>query len=235
MERPSPQIPPKPKASGSSTQGTALAKKSSSLLKPQEVVLILVIALALITLVYYMFIPRQGSGPDSQVANGELLKRLEAVEATLARLSEGGDGDLSPVSVDGAPSGQRMAQAEEKVDRMETRVMLKYDALGDRMARMEKKLNALQSRVAKVSASKPRVVKSKPKAKPKSSVQKVAAKVKAPVKSTAKKKPVFHTVKKGETLWRISKKYNISVAQLRSLNKLSAKDKIYPGSHLLVR
>jgi len=43
-----------------------------------------------------------------------------------------------------------------------------------------------------------------------------------------------HTVKKGETLYRISRQYNLSVEQLRQYNKLDANASIYPGQKLNV-
>ena len=44
----------------------------------------------------------------------------------------------------------------------------------------------------------------------------------------------YHTVQKGENLYRISKKYGISVEELRKLNNLSADQPIRMGQKLLV-
>ena len=44
----------------------------------------------------------------------------------------------------------------------------------------------------------------------------------------------MHTVKQGDTLYRISRRYNLSVDQLREYNKLGAKAAIYPGQQLYV-
>jgi membrane-bound lytic murein transglycosylase D len=44
----------------------------------------------------------------------------------------------------------------------------------------------------------------------------------------------MHTVKQGDTLYRISRRYNLSVDQLREYNKLGAKAAIYPGQQLNV-
>ena len=65
------------------------------------------------------------------------------------------------------------------------------------------------------------------------SVQKVAAPEQAPA---AKKeiKAKMHTVKQGDTLYRISRRYQLSVDQLREYNKLGAKSAIYPGQQLYV-
>jgi LysM repeat protein len=45
----------------------------------------------------------------------------------------------------------------------------------------------------------------------------------------------YHEVSRGETLFRISKKYGITVNQVRQLNNLKENEAIYPGQKLLVR
>jgi LysM repeat protein len=56
-------------------------------------------------------------------------------------------------------------------------------------------------------------------------------------KSGAKKpkKATYHRVKKGETLYSISKRYQTSVETIRQLNKMGPSDPIYPDQKLLVR
>ena len=49
-----------------------------------------------------------------------------------------------------------------------------------------------------------------------------------------KKETKIHTVKKGDTLYRISRRYNLSVEQLRQYNQLDQKASIYPGQKLKV-
>lgn len=44
----------------------------------------------------------------------------------------------------------------------------------------------------------------------------------------------IHTVKQGETLYRISRRYSLSVDQLRQYNQLDPKASIYPGQKLKV-
>ena len=46
--------------------------------------------------------------------------------------------------------------------------------------------------------------------------------------------PLTYTVKKGDTLYRISRRYNLSVEQLRQYNQLDQKASIYPGQKLKV-
>jgi LysM repeat protein len=45
----------------------------------------------------------------------------------------------------------------------------------------------------------------------------------------------FHTVQKGETLWRISQKYGTTVERLRELNNLAPGADIYSGAKIRVR
>ena len=66
-------------------------------------------------------------------------------------------------------------------------------------------------------------------------VGEAAAKTEAAASAPAPKKEVkakIHTVKPGETLYRISHRYNLSVEQLRQYNGLDQKASIYPGQKL---
>jgi len=50
----------------------------------------------------------------------------------------------------------------------------------------------------------------------------------------ADKDTLYHTVQKGETLFRISKKYGISTQKLQEMNDIDAKTTIYEGQKLVV-
>ena len=68
-------------------------------------------------------------------------------------------------------------------------------------------------------------------------VAEAATKTEAAVPAQALKKETeakIHTVKKGETLYRISRRYNLSIEQLRQYNQLDQKASIYPGQKLKV-
>jgi len=56
----------------------------------------------------------------------------------------------------------------------------------------------------------------------------------APIADQKETTVKIHTVQKGETLYRISRQYNLSVEQLRQYNKLDSKGSIYPGQKLNV-
>ena len=59
----------------------------------------------------------------------------------------------------------------------------------------------------------------------------------APVVKSRASKPAVktHVVKKGETLYSISKQYGLSLAQLMTLNKLSKGAVINPGQKLKIK
>jgi LysM repeat protein len=90
----------------------------------------------------------------------------------------------------------------------ETRPNPKIDALSKRMDRLEKKIAA----IAQVpQAPKP-----------------------TPVKTTPQTKAKYHEVRRGETLFRISKDYGLSLEQLCRLNQITPDTPIHPGQKLLV-
>ncbi|MFS8651436.1 MAG: LysM peptidoglycan-binding domain-containing protein [Caldibacillus sp.] len=62
--------------------------------------------------------------------------------------------------------------------------------------------------------------------------QKLKVPAKAPSKPTA---AVYHTVKKGDTLWGIAKKYGTTVNKLVSLNKIKNPDLIFPGQKIRIK
>ncbi|WP_457607336.1 LysM peptidoglycan-binding domain-containing protein [Nitratifractor sp.] len=68
----------------------------------------------------------------------------------------------------------------------------------------------------------------------KSKAKKTAKKVKE-AKKTKKQSAVYHTVKHGDVLWRIAKKYGVTVREIRKLNKLSRRSVIHSGQKLLIK
>ena len=94
-----------------------------------------------------------------------------------------------------------------RLDRLET-------SFAHRISDMEKRIKKLQAKPAKP------VVKQR----------------QAPVAKTSKSKPISktHVVKKGETLYSISKLYGVTLTQLMGFNKLSKGAVINPGQKLKV-
>jgi len=56
----------------------------------------------------------------------------------------------------------------------------------------------------------------------------------APARPAAAK-PILHEVRAGETLFRISRTYGVTVDEIRRLNKLGANNVIYPGQVLTIK
>jgi LysM repeat protein len=53
-------------------------------------------------------------------------------------------------------------------------------------------------------------------------------------KPTTEMKGRYHTVERGDTLYRISQKYGVSVPELRRLNNIGEGQYIYPGQKILI-
>ncbi len=102
---------------------------------------------------------------------------------------------------------QTFEQFKERFDRSEASLMLRMDHIA-------KNIDSMQKQMGKSSAR-----------KTKSSTTTVS-------KKTAKKR--FHTVKPGETLYKIGRQYGLTVEKMRRLNKLADGAVIHPGQKLWV-
>jgi LysM repeat protein len=123
----------------------------------------------------------------------------------------------------------RIAQIEEKLAKMDwieksvTRIGAQeqnFGMLSERVERFEagvkQELNEISRQI--------KALREQPPAKP------PAVETAAPKTAAAK----THTVKSGETLYSISRQYDLSIDRLRSLNRLTDSDTIYPGQKLVV-
>ncbi len=194
-------------------------KSGASLLKKNEFALILLGALLLTIIIFFFFFRSSDSKLEvvkqdiSKISFSDFEKRIANIEKTLQLEHDPGSKN--------SKIKQDMAQnyhINDRLSRLETAFSVKFDSLIDRMGQLEKDIEQLKNRPVKK-----RVVKT---TKPKTVV---------PVKKAVKKKSMFHTVKKKETLYSISKQYSTTIDRLRKLNKLSKGAKIYPGDNLLVR
>lgn len=135
--------------------------------------------------------------------------QLLALESRLEQLenrlgSIEGDGGLSQT----AGQGNQLILLTERLDQLEANMT----------ARINSMANQLNSAPAKP-------------------VAEAAAKTETAAPAPALKEETeakIHTVKRGETLYRISRRYNLSVDQLRQYNQLDQKASIYPGQKLKV-
>jgi LysM repeat protein len=119
---------------------------------------------------------------------------------------------------------------EKRIERIEASLSIKYETLAGRINRLESSIEKLSRKLdsyKKAKATPVKVVK-----KPLVKTSKKSKTKKAVVK---KKESIFHTVKKGDTLYSLSKQYGTSVTQLEKINHLPKNANIYPGDNLLVK
>jgi len=199
-------------------------KLDASLFRKNEFALIILGALLLTIIIFFLFF--RSSGPEIEPAEKgisssssfvDLEKRIKNIEQAL-QLKE-----TSVYSADDkkGKEDQDFDPIKDRVARLEMAFSVKFDSLIERMGKIEKSILALKSKPVAIVTPKP-----------------VTKKSSIPVKKAikkGKKVSMFHTVKKGETLYYISKKYNTSIAALRKLNNLATTAKIYPGDNILIR
>lgn len=137
-----------------------------------------------------------------------LESRLEQLEGRLGSIE--GEGGLSQTG----GAGNQLILLTERLDQLEANMTARINSLANQLNTMPPKP----------------VAEAAPKAESGSKTQAAAA-APGPEKETQAK---IHTVKQGETLYRISRRYNLSVEQLRQYNQLDQKAAIYPGQKLKV-
>ena len=200
---------------------------SPAFFKKNEFGLILLGALLLTITIFFVFFrsaepPSNPSPVKSQVSSVDALeKRIAALEQAAALGKQNGD-DSTGKTV----SAVNVKELDNRITRLETAFLVKFESFMERVESLEKEI--VDQKTASVPA--------KPVVKTQVKKQAPAAKISAKKAiKKEKKESMFHTVKKGETLYSISKKYKTTVPALRKLNNLSAKDKIYPGNNIIVR
>lgn len=97
--------------------------------------------------------------------------------------------------------------------------------------KLEGQLNQMRAALTKLEKRRPLVV-APPKPPP--AAPKAATPKASPPKSAAPAKTRQHTVQKGETIYKISRKYGMSVEALRKLNGIGEDFTIYPGQKIKV-
>jgi LysM repeat protein len=169
------------------------------------VLLIAAGAAILVILLLIVFIPGGGDDIDEQLR--PLAAQLQQLEQRLG-IVEGQE----PVLAQLVEKGNVIDTLVARVDRIEAFANLRMDQITERLEKIEKAAKATPP-VAAVSKAVPRKT------------------AKAPAKKAAVKN---HTVKAGETLYGISRKYGLSVDQLMQMNNLAKGAVIKPGQRLKV-
>ena len=171
-------------------------------------------ALVAVVMVTVWFWERpQGLRPEKRL---KLLEsRLGELEDRLARI----DGINERVMLLESQV-QKFMNAVNRLDRFETAITLRMDILA-------KELSGLQQVPAGKSPQG-----EKPAAVGTATKQESAPPAPPPAQT---QEATFHTVSAGETLYSISRRYGMSVDELRRANQLDEKATIYPGQQLKVR
>lgn len=215
----------KPESKIPTTKTNTTKKQDKSLVKKNEFALIILGALLLTIIVFFLFFRSSGSKTEpvakdvSSSSFADFEKRIGKMEQMLLSRE-----NLSGQEKEKTKNNAPMNLVEGRLTRLETAFSVKFDSVMERIGKIEKNMAFIANKSAVT-------VKPKP-------VAKVSAPVKKVVKKAVKKETktsLLHTVKKGETLYSISKKYKTSVAVLRKLNKFTSNTKIYPGNNILIR
>jgi LysM repeat protein len=205
---------------------------STSMFKKNDTTLIIAGALIVTLIVFFVFFLSSGSR-DEQASSlpepnriQEMETRLASLEQSLADLTSKIDTQLAVIADQAARPNKDMdtalAQIRRQVAALESGVQVKVDTLTRQMARLE---NQLTEKKMPILTASPEIQEKKAPEKPA-----------APEKTAeAETETLFHTVQKGETLWRISQKYDMTVDRLRQLNNLAPDAEIYPGTKMRVR
>jgi len=131
----------------------------------------------------------------------------------------------------------KLANLEQKISSLEkqiTELQGKVSTLGPDPALLQQ-LDALSQKVEALEKQKQPAVETKAKpSTPSKPTAETKAKPSVPSKPAASTEKQYHTVQKGDTLYRISKKYGISVDELRKLNNLSGDQALRAGQKLQV-
>jgi LysM repeat protein len=116
---------------------------------------------------------------------------------------------------------ERIPKQEQKLDLLDKKLNRFESTVTTQIDQIIKELGALHQKTAQKPASRAPTPKTVEKKQP------VASKK---TESTTK----FHQVQAGDTLFRISRRYGLSIEQLRSYNNLAPNTAIYPGQKLIL-
>lgn len=194
----------------------------TALFKMNDTTLIIAGALIVTLVVFFVFLFGSSGSKTDTVASPPDDTRLQAVETRLADLEESLAALESRLtSTPGTNVNTQLAEMRKQISTLESGILVRMESLARRMGRLEETPAAAEPPVQ----DSPRIVTVNPDIQEKPS---------APAQ-TAETAQRFHTVEKGETLWRISQKYDTTVDRLRQLNNLSPDADIYPGTKVRVR
>ncbi len=207
------------------TSGEDELEKSTSILKKSDLSVVFIGAGIITVIVFLLFFMTGRDKASDAIASRAEIQSLESRIASLETLVAG----LEKKAETPAGLAPSLESYRARVERVEAALSMKFDAVATRLSVLEKRMDGFGRRLdTQVQTHVP------PKA---STVQPPPVK-KAVAKPAPQKAPaaaVVHRVKKGETLYSISRQYNTTVAKLRTLNRLTDTAAIFPGDDLVVK
>lgn len=174
------------------------------------------IAVVILILMLMIFWP-DSNGKASIDKLDNITQRLDMLENRLFIVET----NIQNISVQ-QPQEQNLESFQNRIEQLEAFVKHKTDQFTSELEKAQKKISSLESKPSTT------VISSKPASAPKAAP---AAKPAAARKTDAAK---YHVVKQGETLYRISVNYGISVDKLLELNNMSKNAVIHPGQKIMV-
>ncbi|MCK5311411.1 MAG: LysM peptidoglycan-binding domain-containing protein [Desulfobacteraceae bacterium] len=212
---------------------------SAFFLQKYEIVIMLLGAGIISVLIIFVFLKPSGDSNLLRTKNNtepvtvedfqEQIDRLaNMVEKTGLKDNEKLKSSIDKTEPKNKSSDISYADHEKRIERIEASLSIKYETLASRINRLERSIDKLSRKIdsyKKISSTKvvkPPLVKTSKKSETKKAV-------------TKKKESIFHTVKKGDTLYSLSKQYGTSVSDLEKINHLPKNANIYPGDNLLVK
>ena len=207
----------------------------ASLLKKNELSIIFIGAGILTVIIFFIFFNPSGKSQNNNTSVHEipsssnmnitkLEKRINKLESMVKENSVSGRNN-SAEGVTGTVSEENLknepiASYRQRVERVETALSVKMEAVNKRIDNLEKRMSDLSGKISSVISA------------PDSSSGAAGKKKES---KEYQKTSMFHTVQKGDTLYSISRKYNTSVDKLRRINNLDKDSAIYPGDNLVIK
>ena len=172
-------------------------------------------ALLVVIIMVAVWFWERPQGPKPAKRLRLLEKRIEQLEERIAKIDGFNQRVMALES-----QGQKFMNAVDRLDRFETAITLRMDIVAKELAKLQQPAATTPTPGAKPAAAglKKEPVEKPPAASPEST-----------------KQATLHTVRAGETLYSISRRYGMSVDELRSANQLDEKATIYPGQQLKVQ
>jgi LysM repeat protein len=203
----------------------------TALFKMNDTTLIIAGAFIVTLVVFFVFLFGSSGSKTDTVASPPDDTRLQAVETRLADLEESLAAMESRLtSTPGTNVNTQLAEMRKQISTLESGILVRMESLDRRVGRLEEMPKTAAVAAPPSAQGATRVVTVNPDIQEKKALEKPSAAVR-----TGETAQLFHTVEKGETLWRISQKYDTTVDRLRQLNNLAPGADIYQGSKIRVR